>query len=99
MVHPLLDKLPEQQRKIADNSKEAAPSVPVTTPAKSKPIRTRPPPQPVRFRPQSGRAAAQPILLLHQENGSPPQPPLEKPQILVQFRHSMRKFKVGSRRR
>lgn len=97
MVHPLLDKLPEQQRKIADDSKEAAPSVPATTPTKSKPIRTRPPPQPVRFRPQSGRAAAAThTATLPKKTASPPQPPLEKPQILVQFRHSMRKFKVGA---
>jgi hypothetical protein len=97
MVHPLLDKLPEQQRKIADDSKEAVPSVPVTAPATSKPIRTRPPPQPVRFRPQSGRAAAATNTATPPTKTAPrSQPPLEKPQTLVQFRHSMRKFKVGA---
>jgi len=96
MVHPLLDKLPEQQRKITDVSNEAAPSVPVTTPASSKPIRTRPPPQQVRFRPQYGPAAAATNTATPPtKTARPPQPPLEKPQTLVQFRQSMRKFKVG----
>src|SRR5258706_9429835 len=94
MVHPPLDKLPEQQRKIVDNSKAAAPSATVT---KSKPARTRPPPQPDRFRPQAARAAAATNTATPPKKTAPsPQLPLEKPQTLVQFRHSMRKFKVGA---
>lgn len=94
MVHPPLDKLPEQQRKILEKSNDAAPSAPVT---KSKPARTRPPPQPDRFRPQVGRAAAATNTATPpNKTAPPPQPPLEKPQTLVQFRHSMRKFKVGA---
>ena len=97
MVHPPLDKLPEEQRKIGDNSKEAAPSATVKTPAKSKPVRTRPPPQPARFRPQAGQAAAVTNTAIPPaKTAPPPKPPLEKPQTLVQFRHSMRKFKVGA---
>ena len=97
MVHPLLDKLPEQQRKALDNSEDTAPSAPVTTPVKSKPARTRPPPQPTRFRPQAGKAAAATNTATPQTKPAPPPHlPLEKPQILVHFRHSMRKFKVGA---
>ena len=97
MVHPHLDKLPKQQRKDLDNSTDAAPSAPVTTPVKSKPVRTRPPPQPDRFRPQAGKAAAATNTATPpKERAHQPHLPLEKPQILVQFRHSMRKFKVGA---
>src|SRR5258708_28368303 len=97
MVHPSLDKLPEEQRKTLDNSTETSPSVPVETPVTSKPVRTRPPPQPARFRPQAGKAAAATnTATLPAKTAPPPRQPLEKPQVLVQFRHSMRKFKVGS---
>jgi len=97
MVHPLLDKLPEEQRKALNNGREAAPSAPVETPARSKPARTRPPPQPARLRPQAGQVVAVTNTATPPAKAAPlQQPPLEKPQILIQFRHSMRKFKVGA---
>jgi hypothetical protein len=92
MVHPPLDKLPKEQRKTVANA-----SAPVETPARGKPARTRLPPQPARFRPQAGQAAAATSTTTPPvKTPPPPQPPLEKPQILVQFRYSMRKFKVGA---
>lgn len=97
MVHPPLDKLPNEQRKFLDNGRDATSSAPVETPARSKPARTRPPPQPDRFRPQAGQAAASTDTATPpMKMAPPPQPPLEKPQVLVHFRHSMRKFKVGA---
>lgn len=96
MVHPPLDKLPKEQRKTLDNGRDVPPPAPVEVPAKSKPARTRSPPQPARFRPQAGQAAASTNTATPLAKLAPPsRPPLEKPQVLVQFRHSMRKFKVG----
>ena len=96
MVHPPLDKLPGEQRKTLNDGREATPSAPVETAARSKPARTKPPPPPARFRSRAGQAAATNTATLPVKDAPPPQSPLEKPQILVHFRHSMRKFKVGA---
>jgi len=99
MVQPPLDKLPEEQRKPSITGEMPLLLGPPQSkqPARSKPARTRPPPQPARFRPQAGQAAASTNTASPPAKmAPPPRSPLEKAQVLVQFRHSMRKFKVGA---